>query len=238
MSEPKYVQIERELRHEIERGDFEYGDRFYSEAELARRFDVSSITVIHAIKDLVSEGYLVRHQGKGTFISRSRKNQLVEFNDIEVFSDRSDEERVEVIEMSEGHSPVMCQELGLSDGGTYYKLVRVRYVGDEPYHLQYSFIPARYVRTDVDPSYYSSVYARFREDHDIHLYNEPSTERDEILYPAPPEIAERLCMGERAPVVLQEKVTRRLNGEPLEYVRSYKRWDYYKIAFSTCPAGR
>ena len=197
MSEPKYVQIERELRHEIERGDFEYGDRFYSEAELARRFDVSSITVIHAIKDLVSEGYLVRHQGKGTFISRSRKNQLVEFNDIEVFSDRSDEERVEVIEMSEGHSPVMCQELGLSDGGTYYKLVRDRYVG-----------------------------------------NEPSTERDEILYPAPPEIAERLCMGERAPVVLQEKVTRRLNGEPLEYVRSYKRWDYYKIAFSTCPAGR
>ncbi|WP_317301646.1 GntR family transcriptional regulator [Ligilactobacillus animalis] len=62
------------------------GDKFYSEAELTKRFHVSSITVIRALKELVAEGFLVRYQGKGTFISRSRKLKTVKFSDLEVFT--------------------------------------------------------------------------------------------------------------------------------------------------------
>ena len=69
MGTPKYIQIENTLRSEIESGRFESGDLFYSNAELIERFGVSSITVIHAVNDLVNEGLLVRYQGKGTFVS-------------------------------------------------------------------------------------------------------------------------------------------------------------------------
>ena len=77
MDIPKYLQIENELKQEIISGKFKYGDKFYSEAQLKDKFNVSSITVIRSVKDLVKAGYLVRHQGKGTFISRSRKDKLV-----------------------------------------------------------------------------------------------------------------------------------------------------------------
>ncbi|MDO4596152.1 MAG: GntR family transcriptional regulator [Coriobacteriaceae bacterium] len=231
---PKYAQIARELRNEITSGKFDYGDRFYSEAELTKRFGVSSITVIHAIKNLVYEGYLVRYQGRGTFISRARKNRLVEFNDIEVFSDHSDEEHVEVLSMHKDSKPEVLKRLGLMPGGEYYLIVRLRKIGDVPYHLQYSAIPTRFIRDDVGPEYYESVYKRFVEDHGIHLYNERSTETDEILYPAPPAVAEKLWPGsDPEAVVAQEKTTWLSSGEVVEYIKSFKKWDYYKIEFSS-----
>ncbi len=42
------------------------------EVELAREFGVSRVTVARALNDLVREGMLERHQGKGTFISERR----------------------------------------------------------------------------------------------------------------------------------------------------------------------
>lgn len=101
MDIPKYLQIENELKKEIISGKFKYGDKFYSEAQLKDKFNVSSITVIRSVKDLVKAGYLVRHQGKGTFISRSRKDKLVRLSDNEVFSDNQQEDRVEVLKLQE-----------------------------------------------------------------------------------------------------------------------------------------
>ena len=48
MDIPKYLQIENELKKEIISGKFKYGDKFYSEAQLKDKFNVSSITVIRS----------------------------------------------------------------------------------------------------------------------------------------------------------------------------------------------
>src|SRR5699024_8007735 len=82
---PKYRLIKNALKKELTAGMFESGDQFYTEAELMKRFDVSSITVIRALNELVAEGYIVRQQGRGTFVSRARKGQLLQFSDIELF---------------------------------------------------------------------------------------------------------------------------------------------------------
>ena len=42
---PKYQIIKDELKQQIISGKFENGDKFYTEAELAEMFSVSSITV-------------------------------------------------------------------------------------------------------------------------------------------------------------------------------------------------
>ena len=85
MSEPKYLQIENTLKDEIRNGKFKYGDIFYSEKELAEKFKVSSITVIRSVKDLVADGYLIRYQGKGTFVSYSPTNRLVQYRDVTTY---------------------------------------------------------------------------------------------------------------------------------------------------------
>ena len=85
MAIPKYQHIKDELKQQIISGKFENGDKFYTEAELIKIYDVSSITVVRALNDLAADGYIVRQQGKGTFVSRARKHKLVEFSDVETF---------------------------------------------------------------------------------------------------------------------------------------------------------
>jgi GntR family transcriptional regulator of arabinose operon len=46
------------------------GDKFYSENELAEKFQISRRTTRQAIGELVNEGWLYRVQGKGTFVNR------------------------------------------------------------------------------------------------------------------------------------------------------------------------
>ena len=72
MSITKYQQIKQSLLYEINNGMFQPGDKFYSEAELKKKYNVSGITAIKALQCLTNEGYLVRYQGKGTYVSKAR----------------------------------------------------------------------------------------------------------------------------------------------------------------------
>ena len=83
MSIPKYQQIKQSLLYEINNGMFQPGDKFYSEAELKKKYNVSGITAIKALQCLTNEGYLVRYQGKGTYVSKARRGKIVKFSDIE-----------------------------------------------------------------------------------------------------------------------------------------------------------
>jgi GntR family transcriptional regulator len=70
--EKLYIQVMRLLVDEIGRGTWAIGNRIPSEAELATRYAVSKITIRQALGNLTSDGYLVRVQGKGTFVAGNR----------------------------------------------------------------------------------------------------------------------------------------------------------------------
>ena len=233
MRVPKYQLIEDELRSQIESGEFEYGDRFYSEAELIERYDVSSITVVRALRDLVEMGYLIRRQGKGTFVSRSRKRQIVEFSDIESFARHLDREQVEVLSCEPGDDGQVRAAMGLRPDEGYHEIVRVRSIDGVPFMASFSHIPSRYVKEGVPADYYASIYRRMREDWGLHLYDEPSTEVNDIVLPAPARVRELLGIDEAAPCVRLHKRTRTDSGDVLEDVMGYKRWDFFRIEFST-----
>ncbi|MEI5994271.1 GntR family transcriptional regulator [Candidatus Enterococcus mansonii] len=232
MKIPKYQQIKNDLLNKIKSGEFEHGDRFYSENELVRLYNASSITVIRAIQELAAEGYLVRYQGKGTYVSRSRKRKLVEFTDIEIFAGKT--ETVEVIHVSEEADPRILDELNLSSKQTYRKIIRIRKVDDIAYILHFTYVPIQFIKNDQQElSYYDSIYERFKTEHGIHMYDEYATETNEILFPTPTDIADLLAISENEPVVFQRKKTTLQDGTVAEYAESFKKWNYYKIEFST-----
>lgn len=72
---PLYQQIFEEIKGAIESGEYAPKDRIPSEPELSERYGVSRITVRRAIEELCSEGYLVKQQGRGTFVSMPRINR-------------------------------------------------------------------------------------------------------------------------------------------------------------------
>lgn len=226
---PKYQQVKDDLKERILSEKFENGDRFYTEAELVDMYGVSSITVIRALNELEREGYLVRIQGKGTFISRARKNKLIRFSDVELFPVQDD--IVSVLDIKEGNTNKYLHHLGLKDDDHYYKIERFRLADNVPYIYQQSYIPAKYIDLKThDMQDYASIYARFREDFGIHMTEEKFVETNEIAYPTPKRVAKVLGMSEYEPTVLQiRKTISHLTDEVLEYIETYKKWDYFKV---------
>jgi len=65
---PLYLQVKDHIKTYIGNGYWPIGHKLPSERELAREMGVSRKTVSLAYKELVNEGILSSHQGKGTFV--------------------------------------------------------------------------------------------------------------------------------------------------------------------------
>ncbi len=66
---PLYYQLKKQVLELIENSELKNGDLLPAENELCELLDISRPTVRQAFKELVSEGYLQRFKGKGTFVA-------------------------------------------------------------------------------------------------------------------------------------------------------------------------
>ena len=213
MSIPKYQQIKQNLLYEINNGKFQPGDKFYSEAELKRKYNVSGITAIKALQCLTNEGYLVRYQGKGTYVSKAKRGKIVKFSDIEKYKDGA--ERTEVLEIRRMKDPRIAAHL----------------VDDKPIFVQNSYVITEFIREEdaKDKEKFTSIYSKLRQDFGIDLYQADSKEITEIVFPAPEEESRLLELDGREPSAFIRRYTYLFDGRTIEYIEGYKRWDYFSI---------
>jgi DNA-binding LacI/PurR family transcriptional regulator len=68
---PLYHQVKRMIIGEIQKKKLQKGDCIEKELDLCKKYNVSRITVRHAIADLVRENILYRVSGKGTYVARA-----------------------------------------------------------------------------------------------------------------------------------------------------------------------
>ena len=66
---PLFEQVKASIIKKIQQGVWHHDDVLPNEIELAKIFNVSQGTIRRALKELVQEGFLVRKQGKGTYVS-------------------------------------------------------------------------------------------------------------------------------------------------------------------------
>lgn len=80
---PRYHQVYVTLRAWVRDGTYPPGAQIPTEPELCEIFGVSRITVRKAIADLVREGWLLRQQGRGTFVqlSAAREAATLDLNE-------------------------------------------------------------------------------------------------------------------------------------------------------------
>lgn len=67
---PLYIQLKDQILLAIKSESYQIGDAISSEQELMKAYQVGRVTVREAINELVKEGFLEKHQGRGTFIRR------------------------------------------------------------------------------------------------------------------------------------------------------------------------
>ena len=71
----KHQKIYDVLCHDILKGVYKPGQILPTEKELAKRFDASRPTIARAMRELQSEGLIIRQQGQGTFVRQSQTVQ-------------------------------------------------------------------------------------------------------------------------------------------------------------------
>ena len=69
---PLYQQIKDDIKSAIEQGKYRPKEQIPTEPELSAEYSVSRVTVRRAVEELCSEGYLIKQQGRGTFVSSPR----------------------------------------------------------------------------------------------------------------------------------------------------------------------
>lgn len=77
---PLYTQLKELLLDQIQTGKLKGGNKLPTETELCKTYNVSRNTVRTAIKFLTVEGYLLKKQGKGTFVQHKKIGENISAN--------------------------------------------------------------------------------------------------------------------------------------------------------------
>lgn len=226
---PKYQHIKDHLKNKILSGNYKKGDRFFTESELIQSFQVSSITIIHALRELEKEGYITRKQGLGTFISRTREEKMVRYASLD--KQLSQNEDVTVLSITKGNDPHYLEKLDLHKTECYYAIHRARTLDQIPYLYQISYIPHDYLlNPNEDLSAYQSLYRRFYKDFGIQLMEESFQTYTDLSNRVPDEVKSFLQLNDQIPCVRQTKLTKaRKTNRVLEYCELYKSWQYFSF---------
>ena len=154
---PAYLRIKAWVLAQISGGILNEGDPVPSEARLAMQFGVSRMTVNRAMRELRDEGVVVRVQGSGTFVARSKYESTVvaiRSIDEEIRSrghvHRSEMQRRERCVADE----LLAEAFALPPGTALYHSVMLHFENGEPIQVE-----DRYVNPAVAPGYIDAHFA-------------------------------------------------------------------------------
>lgn len=226
--EKLYIQLTRIFLEEITASRWKLDQKIPTEEELCRKHNVSKITVRQAINNLVSDGYLMKIQGKGTFVTSvlplvglSMRTRFTE----EMFGE---EVKVEKKILFKGiQSPPQDVRTYLKTEDSIYMVLCKRTVNGEPAYLDESYIPY-YMLPGIEQIDFtaSSLYSILQEKGLKKIFKVIQTV--EVLQ-AWGESAKNLDLTEGIPVLAVHRLLLSPDNAPVGYTRFLGRSDRYKF---------
>lgn len=144
---PLYVQLMEELETSIRNGVYKPGDKIMTEAEMAREYGVSLITVRKAVGSLMEKGLVVRKQGKGTFVTKPKYSRNMK--KLQSFTEMCEQmgvkpgARVQENRLIAADKKV-ADRLGIEPGSNVVYISRLRLADGEPVQVEKSYFPLKY----------------------------------------------------------------------------------------------
>ena len=144
---PLYVQLMEELETSIRNGVYKPGDKIMTEAEMAREYGVSLITVRKAVGSLMEKGLVVRTQGKGTFVTKPKYSRNMK--KLQSFTEMCEQMGVKpgarVLENRLiAADKKVADRLGIEPGSNVVYISRLRLADGEPVQVEKSYFPLKY----------------------------------------------------------------------------------------------
>jgi GntR family transcriptional regulator len=144
--------VRADLRRAIVDGEFPVGTKLPNEEQLCERFSVSRVTVREAVRGLIEDGFVVRRQGSGTYVTRRpllRNSLDVNFSYTEYLASAGVRAGRSVLSTktipADSH---VAEDLAIAEGTEVVEVRRIRTADDRPAIYSIDVIP----RTILDGS--------------------------------------------------------------------------------------
>jgi len=224
-----YYQLKEILRSWIISGKFDSDGYFPSERELQERYGISRMTVRRTLAELVTEGFLIREQGRGSFVVKTRmQDQLRHLTSFtEDTEQRGLSAAAKILNFHIVIDNEVAAEMEIPGEEELVRLQRIRLVEGEPLALQTSFVRHRLCPGLVEKGLLGeSLYRTMEEGYGLRLGRARQTFEAK---PADEHEAGLLGIDVGQPVLVLERLTYLHDGTPIEYVRSTYRGDRYRF---------
>ncbi|MEN6315269.1 MAG: GntR family transcriptional regulator [Clostridiaceae bacterium] len=227
-----YYQLKQVLIEKIKSGDFKENEQIPTEAELCKMFNISKAPVRQALTELESENYIYKIRGKGSFVSSNYIKQPM----AKLHSFTEDIEEI-------GHKPgarllgksivpadfEVARALNIKEGGKTLQAVRMRYIDDEIYSLNYSYFSIdKFPEIEQLDFNALSIYKVIEQGLSCEIVRAIQTLEATATSPTISKIIDRQI---GSPLLLMSRITfirKDLKEMPLEFVKVYFMPDKYK----------
>jgi GntR family transcriptional regulator len=229
---PLYRQIKALIMQSLESGEWRPGEAIPSEIELAVRYKVSQGTVRKAIDELAAENYLLRRQGKGTFVA-THDEARAQFRFLRLMPDVGAQEypASRLLDCKRARaSAEIARLLELRAGDGVVVIRRVLNFADEPTVFEQIYLPGtvfKNLSAAIFNEYKGSMYKLFETEFGTRMIRAEEKIR---AVAADRTAAELLRVPLNTPLLCVERVAFSYGEKPVEFRRGYYRTDkhYYR----------
>lgn len=224
----KYKILVNSLIKEIEEGVLRPNEQIYTEEQLSERFSVSRVTVRKAISVLVNQGYLIKKQGRGTFVRgtviRKQLNDVVSFYKSSLLRGENPSTIVYDLYLEEP-SLYIVKTLKLKPGDKIWHLKRLRLTDGFPMIYEESYWNYSIVGEITKEIASISVFKYLKEK--IHIAY-ATEDIDAII--ANEELSNVLQISQGFPILRTQMIFYTDKDEPIEMAVNYHRTDRMKLS--------
>jgi GntR family transcriptional regulator len=221
---PIYHQIAQVLRRRIEAGEWGQGNHLATEQALCREFGVSRTTVRHALSQLKREGLLSSQRGVGTRrVGEPVRTKYVSSLSDPLHANLASSPRIESIEMVPARAAIAAF-LGINEGDSVLKLIRVHFLDSEPLSVVESYLPAS-MQSAIDQFPYRSLHDIMWNDFDLKVAKSVHTI---AVSRAETHVANLLHIGLGDPVMHVRASTYLQDGRAIRWTDNFFREDRYQ----------
>jgi GntR family transcriptional regulator len=224
----KYKEIAQDLRDKIVSGIYKVNEQLPFEREMSINYNVSRITIRKAVDLLVAEGLIVKRRGAGTFVKDindeeaieiAMKKQFLGFST--TYSGHNVKSKVinfKIINPDEK----TANKLKIGRNEFIYHIERVRYLDNEPFVLEKTFMPITLIPGLQKKDLESSIYDYIENVLKLKIQSSHRTVRAGL----PTEKEQKYLRIDKCfPVLEGEQVAFLNNGQAFEYSISRHRGD-------------
>lgn len=140
---PLYKKVKHKLIEAIRHGEWKPGDVVPSEKKLCERFGVSMGTIRKTVDELSAEGFLIRQQGRGTFVATHNQDRyLFAFFHIVRQDGHKEFPKVELVEFEKTKAdPYAAGTLRVEPGSRLFRFVNTLELGGAPVVIDEILLP-------------------------------------------------------------------------------------------------